>query len=440
MLGMLMQRFEFVDHANYQLKIKESLTLKPDGSDDHDPPPQRTDLGLGAAAGGGRRQAADPGAGRRAGRPPRHAAAGALRLQPRRVGGPRHADRAATRPTGATRPAPPALDDAVGELPTEGAVVVVTSSYNGQPPDNAGRFCTWVDDAASSAAGVRYTVFGCGNRDWAATYQAVPTRVDAGLEARGATRVYPRGEGDARGDFDAQFEAWYAGLWDALGVGPGAGRLDDGGGRERPAAGRGARAAPHGEPGPAVLPRPGRDRAGQPRAHRPRGHPGRPLGAAPGDHAARRHVLRRGRPPRGAAAQRRVGGQPGARPLRPGRGPVRHAHRDRRHPDPPARRRALPAAGHPGRLRRAAGRREPRRPGGDGGPHAGGPRPRRARGPGRDRRRARRPATGRRSRSRGARCSTCSRTTPSATCPSRSSSTGCRRCARATTRSPRRRR
>ena len=30
-LGMLMQRFEFVDHANYQLKIKESLTLKPDG-------------------------------------------------------------------------------------------------------------------------------------------------------------------------------------------------------------------------------------------------------------------------------------------------------------------------------------------------------------------------------------------------------------------------
>ncbi len=29
--------------------------------------------------------------------------------------------------------------------------------------------------------------------------------------------MYPRGEGDARGDFDAQFEAWYAGLWDDLG-------------------------------------------------------------------------------------------------------------------------------------------------------------------------------------------------------------------------------
>ena len=38
-----------------------------------------------------------------------------------------------------------ALDEAVGELPTEGAVVVVTSSYNGEPPDNAGKFCAWLD-------------------------------------------------------------------------------------------------------------------------------------------------------------------------------------------------------------------------------------------------------------------------------------------------------
>jgi cytochrome P450 / NADPH-cytochrome P450 reductase len=111
-----------------------------------------------------------------------------------------------------------ALDEAVGELPTEGAVVVVTSSYNGEPPDNAGKFCTWLDGTSASATGVRYTVFGCGNRDWAATYQAVPTRVDAGLEAKGGTRIYPRGEGDARGDFDAQFEDWYRGLWDGLGV------------------------------------------------------------------------------------------------------------------------------------------------------------------------------------------------------------------------------
>ena len=215
-LGMLMQRFEFVDHANYQLKIKESLTLKPEG------------LTI----------TIRPRAGRTWGSTPRQTAAVTMPRSPALAVAPadRHGTpllvlfgsnlgasedlasriaRDATDRGYTARTA--ALDDAVRELPTEGAVVVVTSSYNGQPPDNAGKFCTWVDDAASSAAGVRFTVFGCGNRDWAATYQAVPMQIDKALEARGATRVYPRGEGDARGDFDGQFEAWYAGLWDALG-------------------------------------------------------------------------------------------------------------------------------------------------------------------------------------------------------------------------------
>ena len=31
-----------------------------------------------------------------------------------------------------------------------------------------------------------YTVFGCGNTEWAATYQAVPTLIDAQLAAHGA--------------------------------------------------------------------------------------------------------------------------------------------------------------------------------------------------------------------------------------------------------------
>ena len=63
---------------------------------------------------------------------------------------------------------------------------------------------------------MQYTVFGCGHRDWAATYQAVPTLIDAELEAHGAKRIYPRGEGDARGDFDGQFRAWYGALWESL--------------------------------------------------------------------------------------------------------------------------------------------------------------------------------------------------------------------------------
>ena len=113
-----------------------------------------------------------------------------------------------------------ALDDHTGELPHDGALVVVCASYNGKPPDNAERFCRWITDAATpsdAGSGLAFSVFGCGNMDWASTYQAVPTLIDAQLEAHGARRVHARGEGDARSDFDGQFSEWYSELWSSLG-------------------------------------------------------------------------------------------------------------------------------------------------------------------------------------------------------------------------------
>lgn len=115
------------------------------------------------------------------------------------------------------------MDAAVEALPKAGALVVVTASYNGLPPDNAGRFCAWLDTLQPGAlAGLPYVVFGCGHRDWVATYQAVPTRVDEALERAGAKRLLARGESDARADFFGDFEGWYPTLWptvdEALGV------------------------------------------------------------------------------------------------------------------------------------------------------------------------------------------------------------------------------
>ena len=113
------------------------------------------------------------------------------------------------------------LDAPAGDLPREGAVVVVTASYNGTPPDNAARFCDWLrglDGGPEPLRGVRYTVFGCGDRNWAATYQAVPKLIDEQLADCGATRIYPRGEGDAADDFDGQFRAWYAPFWRRVGA------------------------------------------------------------------------------------------------------------------------------------------------------------------------------------------------------------------------------
>ena len=109
------------------------------------------------------------------------------------------------------------MDAYVERLPTEGAVLVVTASYQGKPPDNARRFVEWIEGLGiDTLVGVRFTVLGCGDRKWARTYQAVPTRTDAALAAAGATRLRERGEIDADRDFIAAFDDWYETFWSDL--------------------------------------------------------------------------------------------------------------------------------------------------------------------------------------------------------------------------------
>jgi cytochrome P450/NADPH-cytochrome P450 reductase len=64
--------------------------------------------------------------------------------------------------------------------------------------------------------GVKYSVFGCGDHNWASTYQHVPRFIDEQLETKGATRVATRGEADASGDFEKQVEQWSENLWAEL--------------------------------------------------------------------------------------------------------------------------------------------------------------------------------------------------------------------------------
>ena len=95
------------------------------------------------------------------------------------------------------------LDDAVDQLPTRRRRADLLRLLQRR----AARQCRGISSNGSSGdlapdafAGVRYAVFGCGNKDWAATYQAVPRLIDERLTAHGARRVYVRGEGDARED------------------------------------------------------------------------------------------------------------------------------------------------------------------------------------------------------------------------------------------------
>src|SRR5581483_3729550 len=213
-IGMILQRFKLIDVHRYQMHLKETLTIKPEGFKIKVRP--RSDQERGAYAGPAPAAAATTGAAApRARTRPSHNTP-LLVLYGSNLG---TAEELATRVADladvngfATRLAP--LDEFAGKLPKEGAVVIFCASYNGAPPDNATQFVKWLRDGMAKDAlrSVNYAVFGCGNSDWAATYQSIPRLIDEQLAAHGARSLHARGEGDARSDLDGQFDGWFAKL------------------------------------------------------------------------------------------------------------------------------------------------------------------------------------------------------------------------------------
>lgn len=102
-------------------------------------------------------------------------------------------------------------------------VVVITASYEGQPPDNAAAFASWLTnlEAEGNPKSLQdhvHAVFGCGHRDWVDTFQRVPTWVDNALTACGSKAVVKRGSSDVSNDetFN-EFDLWAdQSLWPAL--------------------------------------------------------------------------------------------------------------------------------------------------------------------------------------------------------------------------------
>jgi cytochrome P450/NADPH-cytochrome P450 reductase len=213
-IGMILQRFKLLDIHRYQMVLKETLTIKPDGFKIKVRP--RTEKERGAFAGPAAAVTSSGAApAPRARTRPGHNTP-LLVLYGSNLG---TAEELATRVADlaevngfATKLAP--LDDFVGKLPEQGGVLIFCASYNGAAPDNATQFVKWLgsDLPKDAFAKIRYAVFGCGNSDWAATYQWIPRVIDTQLSAHGARSVYARGEGDARSDLDGQFESWFAAL------------------------------------------------------------------------------------------------------------------------------------------------------------------------------------------------------------------------------------
>ncbi|MET8685064.1 cytochrome P450 [Streptomyces sp. NPDC004732] len=228
LLGMLVHRYRFINRADYRLKVKETLTLKPEGFTMTLAARTTADRARGGAGAGGDTMGGTSRLSRTSrphtdqpadGLPTRAMPGTALTLlhgsnfgtcrgYAEQLG-----DLAADLGFDA-RVAP--LDDAAGalhSLPADSPVVIVTASYNGRPTDDAGEFVSWLSRAApDAAAGVRYAVLGVGDRNWAATYQKVPTLIDDGLAAAGATRLLERAEADASGDLTGSVERFTATL------------------------------------------------------------------------------------------------------------------------------------------------------------------------------------------------------------------------------------
>ena len=189
-IAMILQRFELIDHSNYQMELKESLSIKPDGLTMK--VRLRRDIRRSHMVPGSAPETEGAASGRltdTANRPSHGTPA--LILHGSNLGTTEDFTRDLARKaeTHGFDVTLAALDDFAGKLPATGAVLIATASYNGTPPDNAVGFVNWLESAAPSAAdGVKFAVFGCGHSDWAATFQATPRLIDARLEELGGTR------------------------------------------------------------------------------------------------------------------------------------------------------------------------------------------------------------------------------------------------------------
>ncbi|MGK4585347.1 bifunctional cytochrome P450/NADPH--P450 reductase [Kitasatospora sp. HPMI-4] len=221
LLAMLVHRYRLIDHADYQLTIKQSLTIKPDGFQLTLAPRTPADRAANHGALPAEAAAQEPCAEAvETARPTRVLpGTGVLLLHGSNYGTCREfagrLDDAAAELGCDTAVAP--LDAYADGLPTDRLVVITAASYNGQPTDDAAAFVRRLENAAPGAAdGVRYAVLGVGDRNWSATYQRVPTLIDDRLTALGATRVLPRAEADASADLTGSVKAFTAALGTAL--------------------------------------------------------------------------------------------------------------------------------------------------------------------------------------------------------------------------------
>ncbi|MFT4863319.1 MAG: cytochrome P450/NADPH-cytochrome P450 reductase [Pseudohongiellaceae bacterium] len=216
-LGMILQRFQLFDHHNYELKIKETLSLKPDGF--YIKVKLRPEAFRGESLATVQSKTAVSAAEEASIQRPNHGTKLYV-LYGSNLGSTENLAReiASAGDLNGFDTTLATLDEYTANLPKDGPVVIASASYNGSAPDNAAKFVDWIKTANSkNLSGVQYAVFGCGNRDWASTYQGIPRLLDDRLAELGASRFSERVEGDAREGLDGTFQQWLTQIWPRIG-------------------------------------------------------------------------------------------------------------------------------------------------------------------------------------------------------------------------------
>lgn len=110
------------------------------------------------------------------------------------------------------------MDDLGAESLTPGLYVICTSTYGqGDVPDNAQSFYDALQEGKPDLSGVRYGVFGLGDRTYMQTFNFGGKKFDTLFESLGAKRIGERVEHDASsGDLPEDMAAEWAEEWYAL--------------------------------------------------------------------------------------------------------------------------------------------------------------------------------------------------------------------------------
>ena len=111
------------------------------------------------------------------------------------------------------------LDAATEALTKDQVAIVVTATYEGQPPDNAKQFVAWLQHNHGQTKlleGVRYAIFGVGNSGWTSTYHRIPRLIDETMASLSAERIVSTAFVDVNEDLVGPFETWKEALFPKL--------------------------------------------------------------------------------------------------------------------------------------------------------------------------------------------------------------------------------